>query len=421
MTFPGKESDPILMNHFTQPIPLSLYVHFPWCIQKCPYCDFNSHQRQTDDAEAQEREYLQALIQQLDATLPRIWGRPVETIFFGGGTPSLMSVEGLNWLMSQLRARLGFGPQTEVTLEANPGAMDTDKFTGFREAGINRLSLGVQSFQPRLLKALGRIHSVEEAENAFAAAREAGFDRINLDLMFALPEQTLHEAAEDVKRALALAPDHISYYQLTLEPNTPFYRAPPLLPDDDQAWLIQEQGHGLLRDAGFEAYEVSAWARQNAPVDQRCRHNLNYWQFGDYIGLGAGAHGKLTLLQSDGSGEILRTQMPASPGSYQREVQAVSLGRQPAALPGRVTRVAEDERVFEFLLNLLRLQSGFALGLFAERTGLPESRLWPTLLDWQEKGWMTLSSPLPEPLTHCALTETGHRYLNTLLQTLLDE
>jgi oxygen-independent coproporphyrinogen-3 oxidase len=406
------------MSSFTQPIPLSLYVHFPWCIQKCPYCDFNSHQRQPDvDAQAQEQRYLNALVAQLDATLPTIWGRPIESVFFGGGTPSLMSVAGLNWLMSQLRARLGFDPSIEVTLEANPGAIDSDRFEGFRAAGINRLSLGVQSFQPRLLKALGRIHSDEDAETAFQAARRAGFERINLDLMFALPDQTLAEADEDVARALALAPDHLSYYQLTLEPNTPFYQAPPSLPDEDQAWQIQEQGHERLKAAGFASYEVSAWAQEKSRIDQRCRHNLNYWQFGDYIGLGAGAHGKLTLPQHN---QVLRTQLPASPGSYEREIERHPPSAEPGALPGRVTEVTAQDRRFEFLLNALRLSSGFSVSLFEARTGLSAEALWPILRDWEARGWMTLSHAQPEK-ADCTLTQTGHRYLNTLLETLLDD
>ncbi|WP_319558383.1 radical SAM family heme chaperone HemW [Thiomicrorhabdus sp.] len=292
--------------NFTQPLPLSLYVHFPWCIEKCPYCDFNSHKAKPDMDEAA---YLQAMIKQLEMTLPLIWGRPITSIFFGGGTPSLISEAGLQGFMSELRALLGFGPDIEITLEANPGTVDYRKFAGFYDAGINRLSMGVQSFDDEKLKALGRIHSSNEAMKAYEAARKAGFGNINLDLMFALPQQSVQQAIDDVQRAIQLAPEHLSHYQLTLEPNTPFYKQPPILPDQDSAWTMQEACQALIADAGYRHYEVSAYAQ----VGRQARHNMNYWQFGDYIGLGAGAHGKLTL---PAEGKVLRTQMPASPGGY---------------------------------------------------------------------------------------------------------
>ena len=407
---------------FSQPIPLSLYIHYPWCQQKCPYCDFNSHTAQNVDD--QESAYLAALIQQLEATLPWIWGRPIESIFIGGGTPSLISVNGLNQLLSALRARLTWRPQTEITLEANPGAMETQKFAEFAKAGINRLSLGAQSFDPAVLKRLGRIHTPQDTRDAMAAARAAGFQRINLDVMFALPQQSLAQAQADIQAALALAPDHVSYYQLTLEPNTPFYRNPPSLPDEDQAWWMQQAGHDQLQQAGFEQYEVSAFAKkaQAHDIDQHCRHNLNYWQYGDYVGLGAGAHGKLTRMDT---GEVWRTQMPASPGGYVRVCQGLRPSSE-GALPGRVTQVSASERVFEFMLNVLRLNQGFDLALFQQRTGLSSERIRPILADWISQDWLQVdagpmcaeSATETETQTY-VLTPLGQRYLNTVLSTLL--
>ncbi|MDX1796541.1 MAG: radical SAM family heme chaperone HemW, partial [Hydrogenovibrio sp.] len=322
--------------NFTQPLPLSLYVHYPWCIQKCPYCDFNSHTLGDD----QESAYLSAMIRQLEQTLPSVWGRPIQSIFFGGGTPSLISEAGLDRFLSQVRALLGFQPDIEITLEANPGTVDFEKFAGFRQAGINRLSMGVQSFDDQKLDALGRIHSADEAYLAVEAAKKAGFDNFNLDLMFALPNQTLSEAIKDVETAIALAPPHLSHYQLTLEPNTPFYKNPPVLPEDDAAWEMQVECQRTLSEAGYQHYEVSAYAQ----INRQCVHNVNYWQFGDYIGLGAGAHGKIT---DPPQAKILRTQMPASPGGYIRMIEEGKMGK--------VIQVSEEEARFEFMLNALRL------------------------------------------------------------------
>lgn len=264
---------------FYQPIPLSLYVHYPWCIQKCPYCDFNSHTQRAED----ENAYIEAMIKQLEKTLPMVWGRPIQSIFFGGGTPSLISEKGLDKFMSHARALLGFKSDIEITLEANPGTVDFKKFAGFHQAGINRLSIGIQSFADKKLQDLGRIHSATESGLAIEAAKSAGFDNFNLDLMFALPNQTLEEAVLDIETALSFRPSHLSHYQLTLEPNTPFYKNPPILPEDDLSWDMQLACHKKLAAAGFEHYEVSGFTRPG----KNSRHNLNYWQFGDYIGLGA--------------------------------------------------------------------------------------------------------------------------------------
>ncbi len=391
--------------HFEQPIPLSLYIHYPWCVQKCPYCDFNSHQVKADFAQQQQR-YLHALVQQLENTLPMIWGRPIESIFFGGGTPSLMSVEGLDWLLSQLRALLGFSPQTEITLEANPGTVDEAKFIGFRQAGITRLSLGIQSFHPAHLQALGRIHDNQQAWSAIEAAKHAGFERLNLDLMFALPQQTLTQALQDIDYALAAEPTHISHYQLTLEPNTPFYRQPPILPDEDLAWEMQLACQAKLGEAGYQHYEVSAFARPG----EACRHNLNYWQFGDYLGLGAGAHGKLTLAQF---GEVWRSQQPASPGAYLQQFPAPRSQGQGRDY-GRWQRLEQADLIFEFMLNALRLNDGFELALFSRHTGLALSQISAQLQQLQTQNWAHLSDNRLE------LTALGKQYLNSVIAVFLD-
>lgn len=381
--------------NFTQPIPLSLYVHYPWCVQKCPYCDFNSH---TLKQSVDEAAYIEALLRQLEQTLPLVWGRPIRSIFFGGGTPSLISEAGLNRFMSQARALLGFGPEIEVTLEANPGTVDFEKFAMFREAGINRLSMGIQSFDDVKLRALGRIHSSTEAKKAIEAAHHAGFDNFNLDLMFALPEQTLEEAIADIETAMAFAPPHLSHYQLTLEPNTPFYKQPPVLPDEDLVWEMQLACQSRLREAGYSHYEVSAYAQPG----RECRHNLNYWQFGDYIGLGAGAHGKITVPPE---GKIWRTQMPASPGGY------IETMKNPQ--PGRMTLVSDEDAVFEFMLNALRLQNGFALDLFALRTGLPLNTLDGALQTLAQNAWASVDNG------HLRLTTRGQQYLNDVVALFL--
>lgn len=384
--------------HFTQPLPLSLYVHYPWCIQKCPYCDFNSHTQKAD----QEREYIDALIRQLEQILPLIWGRPIQTIFLGGGTPSLMSEAGLDRFLSQARALLGFQPNIEITLEANPGTVDFQKFQGFKEAGVTRLSMGIQSFEDEKLKALGRIHSSKEAQCAIEAAKAAGFDNFNLDLMFGLPHQTVAQAVADVQTALSFEPPHLSHYQLTLEPNTPFYRQPPVLPEDETLWEMQEACQAAIAQAGYRHYEVSAYAKPG----YYCQHNLNYWLFGDYVGLGAGAHGKLTL---PAEGKILRTQMPASPGAYMNEVAGGSRGRHQIVTP--------EEVVFEFMLNALRLQQPIDLSLFEWRTGLPISACEDALLRLQSKGYAALAQT--QSGQQLTLTEQGHHFLNDVVAEFL--
>jgi len=382
--------------NFTQPIPLTLYVHYPWCVQKCPYCDFNSH---TLKPEVEEARYIDALLKQLELTLPLIWGRPIHAIFFGGGTPSLISEAGLNRFMSHARALLGFGPEIEVTLEANPGTVDFEKFAGFYQAGINRLSMGIQSFEDEKLKALGRIHSGTEACLAIEAAKQAGFSNFNLDLMFALPNQTIEQALADIEQAVAFQPPHLSHYQLTLEPNTPFYKNPPVLPEEDLAWEMQLACQSRIAEAGYEHYEVSGFAQKN----RQCQHNLNYWQFGDYIGLGAGAHGKITVPPE---GKIWRTQMPASPGGYIEEMTRAD--------PGRKVLVSDQDASFEFMLNALRLQDGFELSLFNLRTGLPLSQIDSQLTLMQEKGWSTVSEA-----NKLTLTTKGKHYLNDVVSLFL--
>ncbi|MPQ77192.1 radical SAM family heme chaperone HemW [Hydrogenovibrio sp. JE_KL2] len=380
--------------NFTQPLPLSLYVHYPWCIQKCPYCDFNSHTL----GKNQEQAYLAAMIRQLEQTLPSIWGRPIQSIFFGGGTPSLISEAGLDSFLSQLRALLGFSPEIEITLEANPGTVDFEKFAGFRQVGVNRLSMGIQSFDDEKLNTLGRIHSSDEAYRAVEAAKAAGFENFNLDLMFALPNQTLGEAMADVETAISLAPPHLSHYQLTLEPNTPFYKNPPVLPEEDLAWEMQLACQKTLRNAGYHHYEVSAYAQPR----HQCSHNLNYWQFGDYIGLGAGAHGKITDAPQ---GKIWRTQMPASPGGY---IQMITDGKM-----GKTTEVSDEDAVFEFMLNALRLQDGVPLEYFSLRTGLSQQKISAQLEKLTEKQWL---APSEDTLK---LTAEGQRFLNDVLQAFL--
>ena len=343
--------------------------------------------------------YFAALKMQLEQVLPQIWGRRIHAVFFGGGTPSLMSVDALEDFLSYARAVLGFGAEVEVTLEANPGTAEAEKFAGFRQAGVNRLSVGVQSFSDEKLRALGRIHTAEEARAALDMVRLAGFDNFNIDLMFALPGQTLEQALYDVETALQYDPSHLSHYQLTLEPNTPFYRQPPpRLPDEDMAFDMQRVCSDRLVQAGFEHYEVSAWARPG----RRCAHNLNYWRYGDYIGLGAGAHGKVTLAER---GEIWRSQMPASPGAY---MEAMRRGE-----TGRLWQVEEAERPFEFLLNRLRLFEPFDLADFEATTGVPRTVLMSMLSHWRQKGALSVDDE------KVALTEQGRLFIDDIVADAL--
>ena len=335
------------------PIPLSLYIHFPWCIQKCPYCDFNSHEVQ---GELPEARYIQALIDDLETELPHIWGRRLESIFIGGGTPSLLSAAGMDTLLSALRRMLPLRPEMEITLEANPGTFEQERFKQYREVGINRLSIGIQSFNQNHLKSLGRIHDDKEALVAAEIAKEAGFDNFNLDLMFGLPKQTQQQALDDLQQAIDCQPAHISWYQLTIEPNTFFHHSQPVLPDDDLIADTHDVGILRLEKAGYGQYEVSAYAQQG----RQCKHNRNYWEFGDYVAIGAGAHGKISNQQA---GTIERYFKYKQPKQYMEACEK----REPRS---QTTLLPENSLGFEFMLNALRLKQGVDINLFEERTGL---------------------------------------------------
>ena len=378
--------------------PLGLYVHLPWCLRKCPYCDFNSHALAgAVPAEA----YVDALLADLEAEAPAVAGRTVETVFIGGGTPSLFPPEAVGRLLAGAAARVAMSADAEITLEANPGAADESRFHGYREAGVNRLSIGVQSFDARALHRLGRIHGPDDAVAAASAARAAGFRHVNLDLMYGLPGQTLDAALADVEQALALAPDHLSHYQLTLEPGTAFHARPPRLPDDDRIAAMLDGARRRLAAAGYRRYEVSAYARPGG----RCRHNLNYWGFGDYLGIGAGAHGKLT---DPVDGRIRRRAKQRLPRAYMAA----------AGGPGAVAEerlLTPQDRVLEFMMNALRLTDGVSLTDFHHRTGLATDRLQPALGRAREAGWLTAD---PDRL---APTPRGLDFLNDLLELFLPE
>ena len=377
--------------------PLSLYVHLPWCIRKCPYCDFNSHALRPEvDADAQERRYVQALLADLEASLPLVWGRPVVSVFFGGGTPSLFAPESIARLIEGIRARLPLVPACEITLEANPGTFERERFAAFRAAGVTRLSVGVQSFNDAHLKALGRVHDGAQARAALAEAARA-FDTFNLDLMYALPGQTLAELEQDVRSALAFAPPHLSIYHLTIEPNTVFAKHPPRLPEEDVAWDMLDRITELTDHAGMARYEVSAYARSG----HRCVHNLNYWGFGDYLGIGAGAHGKLSFAH-----RIVRQERYRLPERYMQQALAGD------AL-AHTHEVAPSELPFEFMLNALRLKDGFALQDFGDRTGLPIDRLTESLRQAESKGWLERAGEGVRP------TERGFDFLSDLQQLFL--
>jgi len=337
--------------------PLSLYVHIPWCVRKCPYCDFNSHEAR--GAPPEER-YIAALIADLDRALPQVWGRRVYSVFFGGGTPSLFSAGGIDAILSAVRARVPLAADAEITLEANPGTFEISKFAAYRSAGVNRLSIGIQSFNPGHLSALGRIHDDHEAHRAIEIAR-ANFDNFNLDLMYGLPGQTSEEARADIRSALEYAPPHLSAYHLTIEPNTYFHRFPPRLPDDDATAAMQDDIESLLSAHGYVHYETSAFAlaRDTATVAFQCRHNLNYWTFGDYLGIGAGAHSKIS------SPDRIAREM-----RYKQPAQYIEKALQDTAVQTRVA-VGPRDVAFEFMMNALRLSGGFEAALYAERTGLP--------------------------------------------------
>lgn len=377
--------------------PLALYVHIPWCLKKCPYCDFNSHEwRDAAGAQVPEREYLDALRADLESALPLVWGRRVVSVFIGGGTPSLFSAKAIDELLAMIRALLPLQADAEITLEANPGTFEAEKFAAFAASGINRLSIGIQSFDPLALKRLGRVHDDRQARAAVdSAARH--FENFNLDLMFALPEQTLAQCQADVEAALAWAPPHLSLYHLTLEPNTYFHRYPPRVPDEDSSADMQEWIAARLAEAGYRRYEVSAYARPG----REARHNLNYWQFGDYLGIGAGAHGKLSF-----PNRILRQMRHRQPKAYMEAARA----GQPVQ---EEHEIAAEDLPFEFMLNGLRLADGVPVALFAERTGLPITSIQRELERAEEKGLLVRDHE------RMRATALGWRFLNDLQQLFL--
>lgn len=367
-------------------IPLALYVHLPWCVRKCPYCDFNSYR---GEGAIPEDAYVDALLADLDADLPYAAGRPLQSIFIGGGTPSLFSGRAIARLLDGVRTRVAWVDDAEITLEANPGAVDVVNFARYRAAGVNRLSIGVQSFRDDRLAALGRVHGGADAERAIRAAREAGFENFNLDLMHGLPGDAPGDALLDLERALAHAPNHLSWYQLTLEPGTAFARRPPRLPPHDAIAADFDRGCALLEAAGYRRYEISAFARPG----RESRHNLNYWRHGDYLGIGAGAHGKLTT-----PGAILRTVKRRQPATYLRGARAAD----------GLTRVAPRDRLAEFVLNVLRLREGFDEAWIAARAGVPPDEALPLLAAAAARGWLTKRG------SHWMPTELGYRFLNDL-------
>ena len=385
---------------FTTLPPITLYIHIPWCIRKCPYCDFNSHESGAGIPD--ETAYIDALIRDLEQELPSVWGRTIESVFIGGGTPSLLSPEALDSLLSQVRARLPLRPGLEVTMEANPGTFERGRFVAYREAGVTRLSIGVQSFAPHTLERIGRVHGPEEAVAACREAAEAGFSGWNIDLMFGLPDQGHEAARADLTQAIELAPSHISYYQLTIEPNTAFHHTPPTLPDDEAIWLIQDQGQQILRDTGYDQYEVSAYAKDG----QRCHHNLNYWGFGDYIGIGAGAHGKISLANEQ---RIRRYAKQRRPETYMHTAGAPACTVNP-----RFPDAADT--TFEFMLNAFRLNEGFTMEQFRGRTGLLDSRTIDTRL-----GEARAVGLIDDAQDSIRASEFGRRHLNELLLLFLPD
>ncbi|HDU8583742.1 TPA: radical SAM family heme chaperone HemW [Morganella morganii] len=371
--------------------PLSLYIHIPWCVQKCPYCDFNSHALK---GEVPHDDYVAHLLADLDADLPLVAGREIRTVFIGGGTPSLLSAEAMQTLMDGVRARIPVAADAEVTMEANPGTVEADRFSGYQKAGINRISIGVQSFGDDKLIRLGRIHDAGEAKRAARLAATLGLRSFNLDLMHGLPEQHLGEALSDLRQAIELAPPHLSWYQLTIEPNTSFGSRPPVLPDDDLLWDIFSQGHQLLTQAGYVQYETSAYAKPGF----QCQHNLNYWRFGDYLGIGCGAHGKISFTD----GRILRTVKTKHPRGY---MEGHYLDQQ--------NEVATEDRPFEFFMNRFRLLEAMPRRDFTDFTGLPESVVRPQIEAALNAG------EISETATHWQITEHGKLFLNTLLERFL--
>ena len=374
--------------------PLSLYIHIPWCVQKCPYCDFNSHALKQSIPES---DYVQALLADLQQDANYIQGRVLQSIFIGGGTPSLFSAEAIRSLLDGVQQQIPFADDIEITMEANPGTVEAGRFSAYQQAGVNRISIGVQSFQPQKLAKLGRIHDPEQARNAGLQAQHAGLRSFNIDLMHGLPEQSVNDALYDLEQAISLNPPHLSWYQLTIEPNTAFGSRPPVLPEDDILWDIQEQGHQRLTAAGYRQYEISAYAKPGF----ECRHNLNYWHFGDYLGIGCGAHGKITLPEAN---RIIRTAKVKHPKGYLDQERVFI---------DQCWDVEAEDRPFEYFMNRMRLFSPIPKQEFTERTGLSPESVAPMLATAFEKGLLTETESFWE------VTELGHRYLNSLLTMLM--
>lgn len=379
--------------------PLSLYIHIPWCVRKCPYCDFNSHQADQENNALNEDRYVEALKNDLQLESQFTYGRKLSSIFFGGGTPSIFSAQSIATLLTHAKNIIGFEDNIEITLEANPGTFEQEKFSGFYQAGVNRLSIGVQSFNAKHLSTLGRIHSSHEAKHAISIAKKAGFKNINIDIMHGLPDQTLENAMQDLQQAIDCSPQHISWYQLTIETNTAFYQQPPILPHDDILADIQERGNALLTENGFTQYEVSAFSK----AKQQSQHNLNYWQFGDYLGIGAGAHGKITDIDNQ---RIIRRQKTRLPDHYLENVTTPKTKQH---------TVATNELSIEFMMNALRLTEGVPYDFFEKRTGLSLTEIQDSLTRLQQQ------KLLAETSTHIKTTSLGQRFLNVVLEKLSDE
>lgn len=385
------------MIQFTSLPPLSLYIHFPWCVKKCPYCDFNSHQQNSD---FDEKKYIAALKCDAEYSLPQIWGRQIHSIFMGGGTPSLFSPDSMDDLLAHFRSIFSIRPEVEITMEANPGSFEQGKFSEFRQLGINRLSIGIQSFSDSQLQALGRIHNSREAITAVETAHKVGFENINIDIMYALPQQTLKQAVEDINQAIALQTNHISHYQLTIEPNTLFHKAPPKLPNDDLSWEMQIACQAQLANNSYPQYEISAYANKH----NQCRHNINYWQFGDYLGIGAGAHGKISNAQFQ---YVEREWKIKHPRDYMNKV-----ARQQHI--GGVQKLSRKDIALEFMMNTLRLNAGFAIDLFPRHCGLQLDLVDTALREAEQKGW------IERDLKNIRATNKGRQYLNDLTALFMD-
>ncbi len=395
---PINTNSPILgevtVSGLKNPPPLSLYIHIPWCVKKCPYCDFNSHESR---AEIPEKRYVAALIKDLEQSVPRVYGRKIKSVFFGGGTPSLFSAESIDEILSAVRMLTPLDYGAEVTLEANPGTVDINHFEGYKQAGVNRVSLGIQSFNADYLSALGRIHDDKQALAAAELALKT-FERVNLDVMYGLPNQSLKDALADAQMAVQLSPDHLSFYHLTLEPNTPFHRTPPSLPSDDVSADMQEQIETLLAENGYDHYETSAFCKPNS----QARHNLNYWQFGDYLGIGAGAHSKLSFHD-----KITRETRHKHPKAFMENAENGNA-------TDNIWIIAQEDLGFEFMMNALRLTNGFETKLYTERTGMPWRPISMRVAEAQNKGLIETSLNRIKP------TLLGQRYLNNLLEQFLN-